>query len=166
MNSRRRVNSAVGCLMTSLLHCLMVAILSIVLSSFVTVWAQTASGDQLKPYTSCKVPGDLKIKEVTRRKEPNAFREVVTDKGKQNVSVIDGYRVMFAYSDLNYYFTNVKIEQSASDSYFPDKEILVDQLKHYTTTKEATAMVFLDKSPLNGFEHYGMARSTQPLGRT
>jgi hypothetical protein len=128
------------------------------------VGAQQASSDPLKPYTACKVPGDLRIKEVTRRKDANQHREVFTDKGKQKVSVVDGYRVMFAYPDLTYYFANVKIEQSAADSYARDKETLVNQLKHYTRTKEATAMIFTERMVVNGFEHYGLDRDKIDIG--
>jgi len=129
-----------------------------------SVEGQAPNDDPLKPYTSCKVPGDLVIKEVTRRKTSNAFREVITDNGKQKVSVADGYRVMFAYPDLTYYFTNVKIEQSAPDKYAQDKDILINQLKHYTTTKEPSAMLFADKTLLNGFEHYGLDRDKIDVG--
>lgn len=128
------------------------------------VGAQQRGTDPLKPYTSCKVPGDLRIKEVTRRKEANQFREVITDSGKEKVSVVHGYRVMFAYPDLTYYFANVKIEQSAADSYAQDKEILVNQLRHFTSAKEATAMIFTDKTLLNGFEHYGLDRDKIDIG--
>ncbi|HKO41930.1 MAG TPA: hypothetical protein VJU84_01465 [Pyrinomonadaceae bacterium] len=127
--------------------------------------SQTSNNaDPLKPYTTCKIPGDLKIKEVTRRTANGNFREVTTDKGKQKVSVVDGYRVMFAYPDLTYYFANVKIEQSAPDSYAPDKEVLVNQLKHYSSIKEAHPMIFEDKTMLNGFEHYGMDRDKIDVG--
>jgi len=110
------------------------------------------------------VPGDLIIKEVTRRKELNGFREVITENGKQKVSVSDGYRVMFAYPDLTYYFTNVKIEQSAPDKDAQDKDILINQLKHYTTTRDVTAVLFSDKSVLKGFEHYGVDRDKIDAG--
>jgi hypothetical protein len=126
--------------------------------------AQQPSTDPLKPYTSCKVPGDLTIKEVNRRNDATRFREVITDSGKQKVSVVDGYRVMFAYPDLPYYFANVKIEQSAADRYAQDKQILVNQLKHFASTKEATAMTFTDKTLLNGFEHYGLDRDKIDIG--
>lgn len=128
------------------------------------VGAQQPSTDPLKPYTACKVPGDLRIKEVTRRKAANQLREVTTDNGKQKVSVVDGYRIMFAYPDLTYYFANVKIEQSAPDSYARDKETLVNQLKHYTGTKEATGMIFTDQVLVNGFEHYGLDRDKIDIG--
>ena len=142
-------------------------ILTIVVVSFapLIVRGQSATNaDPLNSYTTCKLPGDLKIKEVTRRSAGDKYREVVTDIGKRKVSVVDGYRVMFAYPDLTYYFANVKIEQSNPDSYTQDKQVLVDQLKHYTTTKGATAMMFTDKTLLNGFEHYGIDRDRIDVG--
>ena len=140
------------------------AALSMLLSSLAIVQAQTPKTDPLKPYTTCTVPGGLKIKEVTRRKPGDNYREGMTEKGKQKVSVVDGYRVMFAYPDLTYYFANVKIEQSAVDKYDQDKEILINELKHYSTIKEATPMLFSDKTLLNGFEHYGMDRDKIDVG--
>ena len=138
--------------------------LALLLTSLVAVRAQTASTDPLKPYAACKVPGDLKVKEVTRRTAGDNYREVTTDNGKKKVSVVDGYRVMFAYPDLTYYFANVKIEQSAPDRYTQDKEILVNELKHYSTIKEATGMPFTDKTLINGFEHYGIDRDKIDIG--
>ena len=142
------------------------AILAVVLliSSLLIVRAQSTSTDPLKSYTTCKVPGDLKIREVTRRNATNNYREITADKGKQKVSVVAGYRVMFAYPDLPYYFANVKIEQSAPDSYAADKEILVNQLKYYSTIKEAHPMIFEDKKMLNDFEHYGIDRDKIDVG--
>ena len=128
------------------------------------VLAQSSNTDSLKPYTTCKVPGDLEIKDVTRRTASDAYREVITDKGKEKVSLVDGYRVMFAYPDVTYYFANVKIEQSATDKYEQDKQILINQLKHYATTKQATAMIFTDKVLLNGFEHYALDRDKIDAG--
>jgi hypothetical protein len=58
----------------------------------------------------------------------------------------------------------VKIEQSAPDSYARDKETLVNQLKHYTSTKEATGMIFADKMLVNGFEHFGLDRDKIDIG--
>ena len=150
-----------------ILRFLQLVILTIVVVSSVPliVRGQSATNaDPLKSYTTCELPGDLKIKEVTRRSAGDKYREVVTDGGKRKVSVVDGYRVMFGYPDLTYYFANVKIEQSAPDSYTQDKQVLVNQLKHYTTTKQATAMMFTDKTLLNGFEHYGIDRDRIDIG--
>jgi|SRR5215203_5705272 len=124
-----------------------------------------SNADPLKPYTECKIPGDLEIREVTRRASgENKHREVRTASGNEKVSVTDGYRVMFAYPALLYYFANVKIEQSARDSYHKDKEILINQLRYYSSTKQATTIIFADKSLLNGFEHYGMDRDKIDVG--
>src|SRR5215470_2865086 len=138
--------------------------IALLVSCVLIVRAQSTSTDPLKPYTTCKVPGELKIREVTRRNNTDKYREVTADKGKQKVSVVDGYRVMFAYPDLPYYFANVKIEQSASDSYVADKEILVNQLKYYSSIKEAHPMLFEDKKMLNDFEHYGIDRDKIDVG--
>ena len=129
--------------------------LALFLSSVVAGRAQTATTDPLKPYTACKVPGDLKIKDVTRRTAGDKYREVSTDDGKQKVSVLDGYRVMFGYPDLPYYFANVKIEQSDPARYLQDKEILIKEKQHFAVSKEATAKVFTEKKLFHGFEDYG-----------
>ncbi|HSE22911.1 MAG TPA: hypothetical protein VLB68_14695 [Pyrinomonadaceae bacterium] len=143
---------------------LAIVAVAVLVSSALIVRAQSTSTDPLKSYTTCKVTGDLKIKEVTRRTAKDNYREVTTDSGKQKVSVVDGYRVMFAYPDLMYYFANVKIEQSAPDSYAADKEVLVNQLKHYSAIKEAHPMIFADKIMLNGSEHYGIDRDKIDVG--
>ena len=148
-----------------ILRALHISILALIpLLGSAVVPTQNAGADPLKPYTTCKVPGDLKIKEVTRRTAHDKYREVDTDNGKQRVSVVDGYRVMFAYPDLTYYFANVKIEQSAPDRYTQDKEILVNELKYFSTMKEATRIAFTDRTLINGFEHYGIDRDKIDIG--
>jgi hypothetical protein len=124
----------------------------------------TKNSDPLKPYTTCKLRGGLKVMEVTRRVSKDKYRSVITAKGAQKVSVADGYRVMFSYSDLLYYYANVKIEQSDPASYLEDKETVVGELKHFATTKQATAIIFTDTTMLNGFEHYGTDRDKIDVG--
>ena len=143
-------------------------ILLIIPPSLTIVSGQSKNNpDPLKPYTTCKLPGDLKVKEVTRRpKSVEKYRQVTTAKGNERVSVVDGYRVMFAYKDLFYFFANVKIEQSDPASYLQDKEKVVNQLKYYSSTKEATGIIYTDKTMLNGFEHYGTDRDKIDVGGT
>src|SRR5512132_3948878 len=130
------------------------------------VFSQTkATGDPLKPYTKCTVPGDLEIREVSRYpKSADKFRNVKTSKAAEKVSVADGYRVMFSYKGLYYYYANVKIEQSVPADYLQDKETIISSLKYFATAKEATGMIFSDKSPLNDFEHYGIDRDRIDVG--
>jgi hypothetical protein len=128
---------------------------------------QTAGqSDLLKHYTTCKLPGDLKVKEVTRRGKGEPFRQVKTANGNEKVSVTDGYRVMLAYSDVLYFFANVKIEQSDPDKYVDDKQKVVGELKYFSSTKQATGIIYSDKTTLNGFEHYGIDRDKIDVGGT
>lgn len=137
---------------------------TILMSSFSLVVSAQTSVDSLKPYTACKVRDGLKIREVSRRTSKEPFREVEIANNKLKVSVLDGYRVMFAYPDLPYYYANVKIEQSAPDSYEKDKEILINQLKYLAATTTTTKMIFSDKVALNGFDHYGVDRDKIDVG--
>lgn len=71
---------------------------------------------------------------------------------------------MFGYEDVRYYFANVKIEQSDAESYAQDKERVINELKHYSSTKQATKIQYHDKQVLNGFEHYGIDRDVIDVG--
>ena len=62
----------------------------IILMMAIAAWPVSASGqsksnaDPLKAYTTCKLPDDLKVKEVTRRpKSAKKYREVTTAKGTE-----------------------------------------------------------------------------------
>jgi hypothetical protein len=146
----------------------LIIILVIVIPPSAFVSGQSKSNpDPLKPYTTCKLPGDLKIKEVTRRpKSAEKYREVNTAKGSERVSVVDGYRVMFAYKDLFYFFANVKIEQSDPASYLQDKERVLSDLEYSASTEKATGIISTGKTMLNGFEHHGTDRDKIDVGGT
>ena len=147
---------------------LITILVMVIPASRMIVFGQSKSNpDPLKPYTTCKLPGDLKIKEVTRRpKSTEKYRQVDTAKGSERISVVDGYRVMFAYKDVFYYFANVKIEQSDPASYAQDKETVINSLKNNAATKQATGIIYSDKTILNGFEHYGTDRDKIDVGGT
>ena len=138
----------------------------ILLALLTNVSAQSKDkSDPLKPLTTCKLKGGPSVKQVDRRpKSAPKYREVETDKPEERVSVLDGYSVMFGYSDLIYFFANVKIEQSAAQSYISDKDAIIRSLKHLTSTKQATNVIYADKTDLNGFEHYGLDRDVIDVG--
>jgi len=151
-------------LFTGLLFALMVGVLG---PPSIATAQSKSNTDPLKAFTKCSSQADLKVKEVTRRpKSTEKHRYVLTASGKAKVSVIDGYRVMFGYRDLPYYFANVKLEQSEPSSYAQDKEKVVSELKYLSSTKQATGNIFSDKTMLNGFEHYGLDRDTLDVGLT
>ena len=146
---------------------LLIIVVIVIPASAVIASGQSKSLDPLKPYTTCKLPGDLKIKEVNRRpKSAEKYRELETGKGTEKVSVVDGYRVMFAYNDVFYYFANVKVELSEPASYAQDKEKVINSLKNNAATKQATGIIYSDKTMLNGFEHYGTDRDKIDVGGT
>jgi hypothetical protein len=128
--------------------------------------AQTTAKDPLKPYTKCKASRGLGISEVRRITYDNKVRTITTEAGQLKVSVIDAYRVMFSYYDLLYPFANAKIEASDPASYKQDKENVISSLKDLASHKQATGIVFADKSELNGFEHYGIDRDQIDVGET
>ena len=138
----------------------------ILLALLTNVSAQSKDkSDPLKPFTMCKLKGGPSVKQVDRRpKSAPKYREVETDKGEERVSVLDGYRVMFGYSDLIYFFANVKIEQSEAQSYPADKEVIIRSLKNLASARQATKVLFEDKTELNGFEHYGADRDVIDVG--
>jgi hypothetical protein len=106
------------------------------------------------------------VQSLPRSEYHRSRATVKTENGQVKVSVIDAYRVMFSYSDLLYYFANVKIESSDPDSYNQDKENVISSLKYLADHKQATGIVFADKSDLNGFQHYGIDRDKIDVGGT
>jgi hypothetical protein len=59
------------------LHKLLIPVATMLAFLPAVVAAQQAGNDPLKPYTACKVvPGDLRIKEVTRRNTEISFAKL------------------------------------------------------------------------------------------
>ena len=116
----------------------------------------TSEPEKWKRYTSCRFDNDLYIKEVTRRnKSGEKYRTVTTADGEKKVSVVDGYRVMFAYEKARYYFANVKVEESNAQDYANDKETVIEHIKHLPFHNVPVKMTFREKRSFNGFEVYG-----------
>jgi len=83
-------------------------ILALVLTSQSLGQQPTPKSDSLKPYLKCEFDDGLYIKETTRRSASGKnFREVKMGDQTKTVSVIDGYRIMFAYRGAHYFFANV-----------------------------------------------------------
>jgi hypothetical protein len=60
----------------------------------------------------------------------------------EKVTVKAGYRAMYAYPSTHY-FSNTKIEESASGSYESDKAIVIDALKHEYDRKRELIVTYL-----------------------
>jgi hypothetical protein len=116
----------------------------------------------LKPYLSCKFEDGLKIVETSRHRQwtsPDKFRTVKTENGEKRVSLIDGYRIMVVYPKTDY-FANIKAEQSNSQDYSKDKELLLENMRHYTLTGKEMEAAEPNRVAYNGFEGYGLNRKT------
>lgn len=120
--------------------------------------------ESLKPYLKCEFDDGLYIKETQRRsKSAENFREIKMGDQTKKVSVVDGYRVMFAYEGARYFFANLKVERSDAEQYAQDKAALIDMLKYYAAT-EKPKMIYRDLTLINGYESYGLDREIMDHG--
>ncbi len=110
----------------------------------------------LAPYIHCKCDSALEIVDISGyREDMPKFREIRKDDGAMDtVSVMEGYRVMYAYAGADYYFANVKVEASDPAQYPSDKEKLISMLRGYSSDT-TIRMRFRDEGAVNGLEVYG-----------
>lgn len=135
------------------------------LISMVVAARPSGAADPLKPFAKCELGSGYKISERTRYvKTARMHREIQTARGREKVSVVDGYHVAFRFSNLSYNYASVKIEQSDAALYFQNKDPHISSLKYLSASDQATPIVFTDKSMLNGFEHYGIDRDRIDVG--
>ena len=129
----------------------------LIFTGAVTAGRPLDTSELFKPYLSCKSDDGLYVKEVKRRNNSDEnYRSVKTADGEQKVSVVDGYRVMFAYEKARYYFANVKVEQSKAKEYATDKETIIESIKYLPFFENVPVqMVYRVKSDFNGYEVYG-----------
>ena len=119
----------------------------------------------MKPYLSCTFDDGLGIVQSDRRKSTEPYRMVDNSSGKQKVSVLDGYRVMFAYPGTAYFFGNAKVEQSNPQDYQRDKLSVIDEMKWLANgAKSITKNIYRDRHNYNGYESYGFDRDVIDKG--
>ena len=115
-----------------------------------------ATADSFRPWLSCQFDDGLEIIQTERLpKKADRFRIVKTDKGEERVSRIDGYRVMFRYPETDYFFANVKVEQSNPQEYAKDKEIVIEGIKHVAAADKNQVV----NRTYNDFVSYGTVDS-------
>jgi hypothetical protein len=116
-----------------------------------------------KPFLQCAFDDELKITRTDRWPRGETFRPIATSTGQQKVSVIDGYRAIFAYPET--VFVNLKVEQSDNASYENDKKLVIDSLKFFTNAPQsATKINFRDNLNFNGFSGCGLDRDVIDVG--
>ncbi len=115
-------------------------------------------------YLSCTFDDSLKVVERIRLpKHAEKFRVLKTGAGSERVSLLDGYTVVFVNRD-NGFKVNMKIEQSDSQDYLRDKQVIVESLKWVLSTSIEMDARGIKTSRMKRFETYGLDRATLEIG--
>jgi hypothetical protein len=117
----------------------------------------------LQHYIEC-VPSDrdLRLVQTDRWPGPKKFREITIGPESLRVSVVDGYRLLYAYQGADVPFANVKVERSAPGEYAADKAILVRMQQSMPAADKVTYRSLT----LNGMEVHGVDKPTIDVGGT
>jgi len=84
--------------------------------------------DPLEPYTLCKFSEELSVVSAVRFPSDVASRPVKTVSGRKDVSIIDGYRILFSYPGTDI-FSNVKFEMLQPLGYQSDKKSIIEGME-------------------------------------
>jgi hypothetical protein len=117
-----------------------------------------ADSDTLfKTYTSCKFSDGLGVVETAPLAPGISERTVETRKGPQQVDMVAGRGVMFAYPDKDFY-ANVKVEVLPEKNYAEMKGTLIDNFDYLLASGKDNARNYELKPILHGFDIRGLDR--------
>jgi hypothetical protein len=120
----------------------------------------------LRPYLLCGSGNGVQVFALNGRgNQSETFRLIRTESKIDTISVIEGYRVMFAYPDADYFFANVKVEASHPAKYDSDKIKLLYGLK-WLTTKDSSQNILQQARLYNGVEIHGIRSKEFDYGGT
>jgi hypothetical protein len=122
-----------------------------------SAWGQlltAAAPSTLVPYTLCTFSDRLAAVSVDRLNDTPMSRAVNTASGSKPVSVADGYRVMLAYPNTDY-FVNLKVEQSVAGSFAEDKQHIVEQMQEIVAHSSGRIMK-LEQTTTKGIAVFGL----------
>jgi hypothetical protein len=120
-------------------------------------WGQLlnpAAPSTLVPYTICAFSDRLAAVSVDRLNDTPMIRMVNTASGSKPVSVADGYRVMFAYPNTDY-FVNLKVEQSVAGRFAEDRQHIVEQMQEIVAHSSGRIMK-LEQNTTKGIAVFGL----------
>lgn len=101
-------------------------------------------------YVIEKFNDGLKNVEMIRRNNEITYRTVITEKGKDRVSVADGYRILYAYPNTKP-IAKLHIEKSKEGEYKNDKRKLVSHLQHLSRGQKG-----IKRDNYRGIEYYSL----------
>lgn len=129
--------------------------------------AQTSAGQNpsqsapvpkpLAPYTSCVFPDLLHIVSVDPLAPGVTSRSVDTSQGPQQVDLVAGERVMFAYP-MTDFFANAKVELLPADRYPQLKQVLIANLHYLESQPRGPIRAEALPTGLHDFEVHGNDR--------
>jgi hypothetical protein len=136
--------------MKRLLVILMVLSASLVRGQSLTPLASSV----LAPYTKCAFSDQLSAVSVDHLDDAPMIRSVNTASGSKPVSVADGYRVMLAYPNTDY-FVNLKIEQSVTGRFTEDKQHIIAQM-HEMASQSSGRIAKVEQMTIKGITVFGL----------
>lgn len=102
--------------------------------------------DPLEPYTLCKFSKELSVVSAVRFPSDITSRPVKTVSGRKDVSIIDGYRILFSYPGTDI-FANVKFEMLQPLGYLSDKKSIIEGMEFLASSAKGV------KDPLEHGEY-------------
>lgn len=108
-------------------------------------------------YTSCKFGDGLAVFETSPLAPGVHARTVQTTKGKKQIELVEGRRVMFAYPDKDFY-ANVKVEILPEKNYAEARQSLIENFDYVLASGDGNNRNYGLKPTLNGQDVRGLDR--------
>ncbi|HLM03505.1 MAG TPA: hypothetical protein VK400_20795 [Pyrinomonadaceae bacterium] len=141
-----------------LTHFLFIAIFGGVVTLSVQAQKTDEQADSLKSYSACTFDDGLTVKKARRIKGVKN-RAVQTADGHKEVSRTNSYEILVTYPNTDI-FASIRPEMSQANSYEQDKKNVLESLKHFISLSRDLESNEPIKATYNGFESYGLNRST------
>jgi hypothetical protein len=108
-------------------------------------------------YTTCKFSDGLAVVETSPLAPGIHSRTVETTKGKKQIEMVEGRRVMFAYPDKDFY-ANVKVEILEEKNYANTRQSLIDNFDYVLASSDGNTRNYGLKPTLNSQDVRGLDR--------
>jgi hypothetical protein len=127
-----------------------------------TTRGQSNVANRFSPYSSCSLADGLSVVETAPLSPGITSRTVKTILGSEEVPLIAGQRVMFAYPGEDFY-ANVKVELLPEQGYNQAKKALITNFEYILASGDNSRNYAL-KPHMNGFEIQGLDRGKREGG--
>ena len=132
----------------------------------ILLFSYTSKNEIGQCYISFKSATNLTAADPDRLpKTSETVRTVKTDNGEVEVTIIDGYRVLYN-NDKKAPFVNLKVELSEKNAYDKDQKNLVDNLKYLNSHSTSMETKDIIELKFNGYKVYGLSRGSIEKGST